>query len=327
VDRITNDSLVTSAKLSGYQVFFANYISAWASSGQFPAAAQAAVQDFVETQGGGVFLINKSGDSPLPSQSPIPSQFWPWYYKVLQPCHYMGAAGGNTASTGWVGIYDSAAKANPIMEGITWGGVKPDSVVWQNMELDQFDKVITDPSIKPKNWQGLLGLNAATCSTPNTCGSSYNYNVPGGYPISWTYPVKSGAVGYFMEGHDLSTMVYMTRPMWDRFFTQFLYYIAGYDTILIPGAIVGGKFPDLSSGLDASGITFHPAEQAGVFISRPGSHEVSLIDMAGHKVKEIRGHSAPVDYDLSAELPDRSGIYVMRVRVAGIVRSQRVLIP
>jgi hypothetical protein len=91
--------------------------------------------------------------------------------------------------------------------------------------------------------------------------------------------------------------------------------------------IAGKTVPEMTDGLDASGITFHPSDQAGVLISKPGSHIVTLFDMAGHKVKELRGSRVPVDYNLGGELKGaRTGIYVLRVNVAGAVRTKRFFI-
>ena len=71
VEVVTNGQAVTAAKLKDHQVFFANYISNWATGSQ--AAHRSAVEDFVEDQGGGVFLQHASGDSRG-------SGSWLWYY-------------------------------------------------------------------------------------------------------------------------------------------------------------------------------------------------------------------------------------------------------
>src|SRR6185295_18252366 len=200
----------------------------------------------------------------------------------------------------------------PIMEGIGWGGANPDTVTITGMELHTFDKAITNSSITPANWQGLLGLNAATCGRANTCsGGSYNYTTaggPNGWALSWTFPAKKGSVGYFMEGHDLVTMNNMTRVVWDKYFKQFMYYIAGYDTVPVGTSIHN---PNLDFALDASGVTFHPADM-GVLINKAGNHVVDVFDMTGHKVREIRGSRVPVDYNLGNELKgSKHGVYVM----------------
>ncbi len=325
VTRMTQASQVTSANLANYQVFFANYISGFGGgrTGGFTSAQQTALQDFVETQGKGIFLMHSSGDSPVNTS-------WPWYSTTLMPNHYTGEAGaGSSNSTGKVGIWsqnNKAAKSHPIMEGIGWGGTNPDTVSITGMELHTFDKAITNSSITPVKWQGLLGLNAATCGRANTCsGGSYNYTTaggPDGWPISWTFPAKKGSVGYFMEGHDLVTMNNMTKIIWDKYFKQFMYYIAGYDTVLVTTGI---NKSSLDFSIDASGITFHPAE-VGVLINKPGNHIVSLYDIAGHKVKEMRGSRVPVDYNWSEELKSKSGVYVMRVSVSGAFKSRRFFV-
>jgi hypothetical protein len=309
-----NGSEVTAAKLAGYQVFFANYISFWAQSGKFPAAAKTAVQDFVEAKGNGVFLMHSSGDSG-------PSQNWPWFYDVLHPVLYNGESSRETVSAP-VAI-PAAIKSHPVMEGINFNG--KDTVIFPQGEWHTFQKLITD--IVPKA-DVFLRMNGAKCTKGGSganCGMGYNYSVPGGYPASWTFPDKKGTIGYFMEGHDLITMNAMTQPVWDRFFKQFMYYMAGYDSTEIGVGISGKVIPGFETGLDASGITFHPGNQAGVFISKPGSHIVSLFDMSGRKLKEIRGNRAPVDYDLNDQLIGaRSGIYVLRVTVAGTARTWRI---
>src|SRR6185436_17184451 len=90
------------------------------------------------------------------------------------------------------------------------------------------------------------------------------YKIPGGYPCSWTFPAGKGYVGYFMEAHNLTTMADFTPTVWDKFWTQFMYYIAGYSAVTVvtnPGARL--DFP-----LDRDGITFHPGGAAGVLAGR-----------------------------------------------------------
>ncbi len=219
-------SKITTANLSKYQVFFANYISAWAQAGEskFPVAAQAALQSFVEDSGKGLFFQNSSGDSRY-SATGNP---WPWYFTVFPPrCTGEAGGGGGSQSVGKIGIWGEdgmAAKRHPILDGINWNG--SDSVtISPGMNLPTFAYVITNPKVKPAGWQGLLGLNPSTCGEPNTCGDYnggqiYNYTAeaakggPWGYPISWTYPFKKGNIGYFMEGDDKKTMNSMTREVW-----------------------------------------------------------------------------------------------------------------
>ena len=325
VSRMTSASQVTSAGLSNYQVFFANYISGFGGgrTGGFTSAQQTALQDFVETQGKGIFLMHSSGDSPVNTS-------WPWYSTTLMPAHYTGEAGaGNAASTGKVGIWsqnNKAAKSHPILEGIGWGGTNPDTVTITGMELHTFDKAITNATITPANWQGLLGLNAPTCGTPNNCGGgSYNYTTAGGtngWAISWTFPAKKGSVGYFMEGHDKVTMNNMTQIVWDKYFKQFMYYIAGYDTVLVTTGI---NKSTLDFSMDASGITFHPTE-VGVLINKRGFHTVTLYDIAGHTVKQARGNQVPVDYNWNDDLKSKSGVYLMRVAIPGSVKVRRFFV-
>ena len=324
VDRITTGNDVTTAKLANYQVFFGDYISGWTNP-TFPTAGRTAIQDFVETSGKGLFIQHSSGDATNTS--------WTWFRTYVHPCHYNGEASRNTASTGKVGVFkgyqsNPTAVGHPIVEGIEWGG--KDSTTWQNNELHTFDKNILDASITPAKWQGLLSLNAATCATANTCGNGrYNYSegAGGNWPVSWTFPLKKGNVGYFMEGHDLTTMNSMTQAVWDRYFKQFMYYLAGYDTAAVTSAVNPSRKDaeaNAAYAIDGSGITFHPSAQAGVLITKAGNHIVTLYDMSGKKVREERSRISPIDYDFSADLAGKRGVYVLRVSVPGASRTQRL---
>ncbi len=327
------DSKITVANLSKYQVFFANYISGMGQSGSslIPAASQTALQSFVEDSGKGIFLQHSSGDSRYNAGS----NPWPWYFTIYPP-QYNGSVGsGSVGSVGKIGVWgenNKAAKQHPVLQGITWNG--SDSVtIGYGMELPTFVYVMTNPTIKPAGWQGLLGLNPSTCSTPNTCGNGgYDYTNESakggawGYPISWTAPQKKGTVGYFMEGHDKNMMNAMTQAIWDRYYKQFMYYLAGYDSTLV-GTSMNAPKHDLYMGVDRSGITFHPSEAASVLITKPGYHIVALYDIAGHKITEERGNKTPFDYNFSANMNGlRSGVYIMRVVVPGAARSGRVIV-
>lgn len=326
VESITSGNDVTTAKLANYQVFFGDYISGWTNP-TFPTAGRTALQDFVETDGKGLFVQHSSGDATNNS--------WTWFRTYVHPCHYNGEAGRNSASTGKVGVFkgyqnNPSAVGHPILEGIEWNG--KDSTTWQSNELHTFDKNILDASITPAHWQGLLSLNATTCGTANTCGNGgYNYSngAGGNWPVSWTFPLKKGNIGYFMEGHDLTTMNSMTQPIWDKFFKQFMYYLAGYDTTAVT-SVNPSRYQGGGSGsayeIDPSGITFHPAGQTGVLITKPGSHVVTLFDMSGRKVREERGATSPVDYDFTGDLAGKHGLYVMRVSVSGASRTQRIML-
>ncbi len=324
-------SKITTANLSKYQVFFANYISSFGQAGnsQIKAPAQAALQSFVEDSGKGIFLQHSSGDSRYTAGN----NPWPWYFTIY-PAQYNGEAGaGGQASVGKVGIWgenNKAAKQHPVLQGINWNG--SDSVtINPGMELHTFQYVMTNPTVKPAGWQGLIGLNPSTCGSPNSCGNGgYNYTTESakggawGYPISWTAPQKKGTVGYFMEGHDQNTMKSMTTAVWDRYYRQFMYYLAGYDSTLITPIALKH---DLNMGVNKSGITFHPSEEAGVLITKAGYHTVGLYDIAGHKITEERGNKTPIDYNFSASLNGlRSGVYIMRVAVPGAARSARIFV-
>jgi hypothetical protein len=321
VDRITSGNDVTPAKLANYQVFFGDYISGWTKS-TFPTTGRTALQDFVETAGKGLFIQHSSGDATDNS--------WTWFRNSVHPCHYNGEANRNAASTGKVGVFKGyqtsiSGVGHPILEGIEWGG--KDSTTWQSNELHTFDKNILDPSITPVGFRGLLSLNAATCGTPNNCGSSYNYasGAGGNWPVSWTFPLKKGNIGYFMEGHDLTTQTSMTQAIWDRYFKQFMYFMAGYDTVAVGPSAVNPSRNDanVSYGIDASGITFHPGSQPGVLVSKAGSHIVTLYELSGKMIREEKGRASPVDYDFSADVAGKHGVYVLRVAVSGKIRSQK----
>jgi hypothetical protein len=329
VDRITDGNLVTAEKLADYQVFFGDYISNW-SSASFPLAGRMALQEFVETRGNGLF-IQHSSDEAI-------STDWNWFRTYALPCHFTGNGPRNAASTGKVGVFkgylgNPGAVGHPILEGIEWNG--KDSTIWQSNELHTFDKPILDSAITPVGWQGLLSLNPASCGEPNSCGNGrspnphYDYSGMGGnYPVSWTFPLKKGSIGYFMEGHDLMTMNSMTQAIWDRYFKQFMYYMAGYDTTAVTTAVNPNRKDGLNAsfGIDASGITFHPSSQPGVLITKPGQHIVTLYDLSGKKVREERSQVSPVDYDFSADAAGKRGVYVIRVAASGASRTQRLFL-
>jgi hypothetical protein len=129
-----------------------------------------------------------------------------------------------------------------------------------------------------------------------------------------------------MEGHDLNTMQSMGQAVWDKFFKQFMYYMAGYDSSAVT-AIGTGRDGSIPEAMDKSGITFHRGEDAGVLITRPGNHLVALYDMAGRRLYQDHGTQTPVDYDVSEKLHGvRPGIYVLRVAVPGAIRTKRILI-
>jgi hypothetical protein len=299
VDVIADGNLITATKLKDYQVLFGNYISSWASSGKF--TNKDAVQAWVEG-GGGMFIMHAAGDSKQ-------SANWDWYYKVAHPVLYLqdNPAGKGPASTFIPGVI----KKHPVMEGISFQG--KDTTIFGNAELHRFTKLITDVYPKADVFLKVDGNNCGTCTSPI-------YKTPGGYPISWTFPVMKGRVGYFMEGHDLTTMTSMHVDVWNKFFKQFMYYMAGYDSIEVSTNV---KIP-ANMNIEPSGITFHPSDEVGVFLSLPGNHRVSLFDVAGHLVKEINGSTSPIDYDFSKDLQGaKSGIYVMRVTLGNKVASKR----
>jgi hypothetical protein len=317
----TGAQSVNAAKLAGYEVFFANFISSWASNTSFPAANRTAVQNFVETQGGGVFIMHSSGDSRSSSN-------WAWYYSTMMPVTYTGES-NRTDVSAKVGI-NPAAKTHPIMEGIVFPGANgPDSNVWSQGEWHTFSGNITT---KVADANILMKMNPATCirgaSTPN-CGiatGTYNYSAtPGGYSATWTFPAGKGNVGYFMEAHDLVTMNAMGQANWDRFFKQFMYYIAGYDTVEVSTAI--GRPTREMLAIDRSGVSFH-SKEPGVLITAAGGHVVSLYDLSGRQIKRLVGRKVPADYNFSDFIPrtGKQGVYVVKVNVGKKTMSRRYIL-
>jgi len=315
VDVATNGDDVTAAKLGGYQVFFANFISSIAQSGSFK--GEKAVQDFVEVGGNGAFVMHSSGDSRQ-------STNWPWFYSTWHPCIYTGESSRTDVSAPI--FVPAAMKTHPVMEGISFNG--KDTTVVQQGEFHTFQKLIN--TVRP-DAEILMRMDGTKCTkggSGTNCGLNYpNYSTPGGYPIAWTFKATKGTVGYFMEGHDLFTMQAMTQAVWDKFFKQFMYYMAGYDSTLVTSAIGSHQGGSIPEAMDKSGITFHEGQDAGVLITRSGNHLVSLYDMTGRQLYQDHGKQAPVDYDVTEKLHGvRPGIYVLRVAVPGAVRSKRILI-
>ena len=310
---------ITASKLAGYQVFFANYISSWASKATFPSAGRTAVQNFVETQGGGVFVMHSSGDSQN-------STNWPWYYSTLMPITYTGESTRTNVSAK-VGI-NPAAKVHPIMQGIGFGpSGTEDSVVWTQGEWHTFNGKI---ATKVADANILLKMNPEACIKTTSsgaapyCGASAStYGTAAeGYPATWTFPAGKGNVGYFMEGHDNITMNGMGQANWNRFFKQFMYYIAGYDSVEIPTAL--GR-PGKEFNLSRAGISFAPNDPA-VLITAKGAHSVALYDLSGKVLKQMVGRQSPMSYDFTSVLPkSKRGIYVMKVSVGSKAMSRRYI--
>ena len=197
----------------------------------------------------------------------------------------------------------------------------------QQGEFHTFQKLIN--TVRP-DAEILMRMDGTKCTkggSGTNCGMNYpNYSTPGGYPISWTFKASKGTVGYFMEGHDLFTMQAMTQAVWDKFFKQFMYYMAGYDSTLVSTSI-GNRHGALPQAINKSGITFHEGEDAGVLITHAGNHLVSLYDMTGKQLYQDHGAQAPTDYDVNEKLHGvRPGVYVLRVAVPGAVQSKRILI-
>jgi hypothetical protein len=316
VDVTTKGDDVTAAKLGGYQVFFANFIGNFAQSGSFK--GEKAVQDFVEVGGNGAFVMHSTGDSRQ-------STNWPWFYSTLHPCIYTGES-SRTDVTAPIFV-PAAMKIHPVMEGISFNG--KDTTVVEQGEFHTFQKLIN--TVRP-DAEILMRMDGTKCASTSknaksNCGLPYtNYSTPGGYPIAWSFKATKGTVGYFMEGHDLFTMQAMTQAVWDKFFKQFMYYMAGYDSTVVPTNAVH-KEGSIPQAINKSGITFHDGEDAGVLITRAGNHLVSLYDMTGKQLYQDHGTQVPMDYDVNEKLHGvRPGIYVMRVAVPGAVQSKRIFI-
>jgi hypothetical protein len=303
---------LTAAKLKGYQVLFANYISYWAQKTGFPAAGKTAVEDFVNKDGGGLVIMHATGDSKITTN-------WDWFYNVAHPTLYVGE--GTKSGTAPVFI-PTTARNHPVMDGIKFAG--HDTLTFNGGEWHQFSKNIYD--VQPKA-EVLLKMDW-TKNTDAEAGFA-GYKIPGGYPCSWAFPAGKGYIGYFMEGHDQGTMDDFNRggdpknPMWDKYWTQFMYYLAGYES----ATVTADPRAQLDFRLDDDGITFHPENAPGVLISAKGAHRATLIDMTGRTLKEYRGSAGPIDYDFTSALQGaRGGVYVMRIAVGNHVKSKRFVL-
>jgi hypothetical protein len=314
VEAKTKDD-VTAASLAKVQVLFGNYISSWASKPDFGAPGRAAVQSFVEG-GGGVFIMHAAGDSRLGNPTP-----WPWFFSTAHPTVYVGE--GTKSGTAPVFIAKTA-KAHPVMDGINFAG--HDTVTFNKGEWHQFSKSI---SAEVPSVEILLRMDYTKNTDAEASFAGYKID-PAGYPCSWTFPVKAGRIGYFMEGHALETMNDFNRggdagnPMWDKFFTQFMYYMAGYDTVT---TAVKGPRTDKEFAVNRDGITFHPQDEVGVMISEAGNHQVTLFDMSGRKMKEYKGATFPIDYNFSDAMQGaKSGVYVVRAALGRNIKSKRFIV-
>ena len=240
---------------------------------------------------------------------------------TLMPITYTGES-SRTDDSAKVGI-NPAAKTNPIMEGIGFGtNGTDDSVTFSQGEWHTFNAKIAT-KLPEKSF--LIKMNPEACikNGAKYCGASAStYGTAAtGYPATWTFPVGKGAVGYFMEGHDAITMNAMGQVNWDRFFKQFLYYIAGYDTVEVPTAI--GRTG--SYEFNRSGAAFS-AKTPAVLITAKGRHSVALYDLSGKLLKQMSGNQAPLSYDFTSFLPtSKRGIYVMRVNVGKNMMSRQYI--
>jgi hypothetical protein len=157
---------------------------------------------------------------------------------------------------------------------------------------------------------------------PKTCGGCIEnqYIHPEGNAISWVLNIGKGKNLYFPFGHDEKERVDFNDPAspnnWDKFFTQGLYYIAGYDTI--PTVSLPGYRSSPVKSMD-----FHPATPAVAF-NQPGNFTVRLADVNG-KVIQSKSLVGPIEY-IHDKSNLRNGVYFLQASGNGKSHTQRYLI-
>lgn len=273
-------SKITLAELNKHLVVFANHISEFGSKAA--EGIQPQIESYMEQTGGGMILLHGSGDTK--------NAFWTYYKEKLHPVNFQGH-GNITRGT----IFRPAEAAqHPVMEGGVLASEKAIDGEWHH-----FQKIITGENPKA---EVLMKVDPARC---NNCGYTGSLAFSGGNPISWVMPVGKGMVGYFQEGHDTKTATELTQAVWDRFFKQMIYYVAGYDTISTVGVV-----PDYARS--HSGISFDEKAMA-VFIEKPDYHKVGLYDLEGRKFDEAAGRGV-AEYNFEATRSKlKTGVYIMRV--------------
>ena len=277
---INDESKITLAELNKNMVVFANHISNWADQGE--SNMNKAVQAYMQTSGGGLMFLHGSGDSQ--------SDKWKFYSDSLHPVAFKGH-GNITTGT----IYrPTEAATHPVMEG---GVLSAEKVI--NGEWHHFSKLITTANSKA---EVLMKVDPARCGG---CGYTGTFAFTGGNPVSWVIPVGKGKVGYFQEGHDKTTQTELTQAVWDRFFKQMLFYIAGYDTLATTNVV-----PKYAR--NQSGVSFDPAAMS-VFVEKPGYHKVGLYDVEGKKFDEAAGRGVRgIQFRRHPEIPQDRHVCITR---------------
>jgi hypothetical protein len=283
---VSDQAKVTPAELNKYLVVFANHISDFGSTKPL-ATVQSALENYMNNTGGGMIFLHGSGDT---QNAP-----WLFYRNSLHPVNFQGH--GNIVP-GTI-FRPTEAATHPVMEG---GILSAEKQI--NGEWHWFQTLITTANPKA---EVLMKVDPARCSN---CGYTGNRAFSGGNPISWAMPVGKGWVGYFQEGHDSRTMTEFTQAVWDRLFKQMMYYVAGYDTLETPSAIVPGY------ARSHSGISFDESAMA-VFIEKTGHHKVGIYDTKGQKFDEAVGLGV-AEYNFEETRKRlKSGLYFLRVDYSG----------
>lgn len=226
---------------------FANNVSDLGSD-KPPLAMKTAIESYMEKTGGGVILIHGSGETYRPT--------WPYFRDKLHPVGFEGHTNQ---------IRNTIVRSDLLGSHLTLEGGIADTGI--KIHSEPYCRLYSIASKNPKA-EVLLVLDSAA----KVCRGLEN----GVNQISWVMPVGKGWVGYFQEGHDASTEKAMTQPVWDRFFKQMLYYVAGYDTLDV-SPILQGK-PS-----DKAGISFE-ASRMGVTVQIPGPYRIRILDVRGRAI-------------------------------------------
>lgn len=277
---IDDRSKITLAELNKNMVIFANHISNWGNQGNSP--LNLAVQDYLEHTGGGMVLMHGSGDSQEAG--------WTYYREKLHPVNFRFSGNIRPGTI----FRPASAIAHPVLEG----GILSEGKVINGEWYDYQNHISRMNPLA----EVLMMVDPASCSDCNLIGVDI---LPGGTPISWVMPVGKGWVGYFGEGHSDQTLTQFTQEVWDRFFKQMLFYVAGYDTTSLVSALP-------AYFRNHSGISFDPTAMA-VFIEKPDYHKVGLYDAQGTNHGEFSGRGV-AEYNFEENRRKlRNGVYVLRV--------------
>jgi Trehalose utilisation len=285
---IDDRAKVTVEELQKYQVIFANNISDLGSD-KPPLAMKTAIESYMEETGGGMILIHGSGETYRPP--------WSYFRDKLHPVGFEGHASqirNTIRRTGQAG-------SHPILDGgIADTGIKINSEPYSR----QFSIIEKNPKAEI-----LLELDS----------TDQYFDPPHERQISWVMPVGKGWVGYFQEGHDTNTEKAMTQPVWDRFFKQMLYYVAGYDTLDVSPILQ--RKPS-----DKAGISFE-ASRMGVTIQNPGPYRIRILDVRGRAIHLATGTGQQKHSFNEIYKRLQPGLYTLRVECEnGISVSKKYLI-